>query len=235
MSKNELGFAYENEVIEALKIAGIAGNITEGAGASATGADADFVVGGKRYLLEVKKDADAQMGGTSVRYDNGEFEIVSESVDKSTTALIVSALSSKVVHIERLLAAIGGHKFPTTCDKHTWTVAKEKGLLKPINTKIKKNAQFIIDHYKDKGIDYIQIGGSGLFYLDKNPANLPIPKLQGEIDIELRAGRSGSTLNAAGVRRVSGLLRAQARLKFKGKSPVSLDNEIGISRLKGEQ
>ena len=235
MSKNELGFAYENEVIEALKIAGIAGNITEGAGASATGADADFVVGGKRYLLEVKKDADAQMGGTSVRYNNGEFEIVSESVDKSTTALIVSALSSKVVHIERLLAAIGGHKFPTTCDKHTWTVAKEKGLLKPINTKIKKNAQFIIDHYKDKGIDYIQIGGSGLFYLDKNPANLPIPKLQGEIDIELRAGRSGSTLNAAGVRRVSGLLRAQARLKFKGKSPVSLDNEIGISRLKGEQ
>jgi hypothetical protein len=235
MSKNELGFAYENEVIEALKIAGIAGNITEGAGASATGADADFVVGGKRYLLEVKKDADAQMGGTSVRYDNGEFEIVSESVDKSTTALIVSALSSKVVHIERLLAAIGGHKFPTTCDKHTWTVAKEKGLLKPINTKIKKNAQFIIDHYKDKGIDYIQIGGSGLFYLDKNPANLPIPKLQGEIDIELRAGRSGSSLNAAGVRRVSGLLRAQARLKFKGKSPVSLDNEIGISRLKGEQ
>ena len=235
MSKNELGFAYENEVIEALKIAGIAGNITEGAGASATGADADFVVGGKRYLLEVKKDADAQMGGTSVRYDNGEFEIVSESVDKSTTALIVSALSSKVVHIERLLAAIGGHKFPTTCDKHTWTVAKEKGLLKPINTKIKKNAQFIIDHYKDKGIDYIQIGGSGLFYLDKNPANLPIPKLQGEIDIELRAGRSGSTLNVAGVRRVSGLLRAQARLKFKGKSPVSLDNEIGISRLKGEQ
>ena len=235
MSKNELGFAYENEVIEALKIAGIAGNITEGAGASATGADADFVVGGKRYLLEVKKDADAQMGGTSVRYNNGEFEIVSESVDKSTTALIVSALSSKVVHIERLLAAIGGRKFPTTCDKHTWTVAKEKGLLKPINTKIKKNAQFIIDHYKDKGIDYIQIGGSGLFYLDKNPANLPIPKLQGEIDIELRAGRSGSTLNAAGVRRVSGLLRAQARLKFKGKSPVSLDNEIGISRLKGEQ
>jgi hypothetical protein len=36
MSNNELGFAYENEVIEALKTAGIAGNITEGAGASAS-------------------------------------------------------------------------------------------------------------------------------------------------------------------------------------------------------
>jgi hypothetical protein len=235
MSNNELGFAYENEVIEALKIAGIAGNITEGAGASATGADADFVVGGKRYLLEVKKDADAQMGGTSVRYKDGEFEIVSDSVNDSTSNLIVSALAPKISHIERLLAAIGGEKFPTTCEKYTWTQAKQKGLLKPINAKVKRNTQFIIDHYKDKGIHYMQIGGAGLFYLDQNPANLPVPKLEGEIEIELRAGRSGSSLNADGTRRVSGLLRAQARLKFKGSSPISLDSQIGIDKIKGEQ
>ena len=95
MSNNELGFAYENEVIEALKTAGIAGNIQEGAGASATGADADFFVGGKKYLLEVKKDADAQMGGTSVRYKEGSFEMVNEEVDQSTTDLILSALGQK--------------------------------------------------------------------------------------------------------------------------------------------
>ena len=231
MSNNELGFAYENEVIEALKTAGIAGNIQEGAGASATGADADFFVGGKKYLLEVKKDADAQMGGTSVRYKEGSFEMVNEEVDQSTTDLILSALGQKVDAIESLLAAIGAEKFPTTCDKYTWTVAKNKGLLKPINAKIKENTKFIIDHYKKKGIHYMQIGGSGLFYLDENPANLPVPKLEGEIDIELRAGRSGSTLNAAGVRRVSGLLRAQARLKFKGESPISLDSQTDIAKL----
>jgi hypothetical protein len=224
MSVNEQGFAYENEVIEALKTAGIAGNITEGAGASATGADADFVVDGKRYLLEVKKDPDAQMGGTSVRYDNGEFEIVSDSVDQNTASLIIAALSPKAAAIERLLAAIGGHKFPTTCEKHTWTTAKQKGLLKPINTKIRQTTNFIINHYKDKGIHYMQIGGAGLFYLDENPANLPVPKLDGEIEIELRAGRSGSSLSADGTRRVSGLLRAQGRLKFKGSSPISLDS-----------
>ena len=231
MSNNELGFAYENEVIEALKMAGVAGNITEGAGASASGADADFVVGGKRYLLEVKKDADAQMGGTSVRYKDGEFEIVSDSVNDSTANLIVSALAPKTSHIERLLAAIGGEKFPTTCDKYTWTQAQQKGLLKPINAKVKRNTQFIIDHYKDKGIHYMQIGGAGLFYLDQNPANIPVPKLEGEIEIELRAGRSGSSLNAEGARRVSGLLRAQARLKFKGSSPISLDSLSGASKL----
>ena len=235
MSKNELGFAYENEVIEALKVAGIAGTITEGAGASASDADADFIVGGKRYLLEVKKDADAQMGGTSVRYNDGEFEIVSDSVDDNTAGLIMSALGPKIPHIEKLLSAIGGEKFPTTCDKYTWTQAQQKGLLKPINSKVKRNTKFIIDHYKDKGIHYMQIGGAGLFYLDQNPASLPVPKLDGEIEIELRAGRSGSTLNANGIRRVSGLLRAQARLKFKGSSPISLDSQIGIEKIKGEQ
>ena len=224
MSNNEQGFAYENTVIESLRSAGIAGEILEGAGASSSAADADFVVDGNNYLLEVKKDADAQMGGTSVRYDDGEFEIVSDSVDDGTASLIIAALAPKKGHIESLLRAIGGNKFPTTCDKYTWTVAKNKGLLKPINSKIRCGSKFIIDHYKDKGINYMQIGGSGLFYLDQNSANLPIPKLQGDIDIELRAGRSGSSLNAAGQRRVSGLLRVQGRLKFNGKSPIDLEN-----------
>ena len=126
MSVNQQGFDYENVVIESLKKAGVAGDIQQGAGASAAAADADFIVDGKKYLLEVKSDLEAQMGGTSVRYSDGEFEIVSEAVDKSTAALIIAALSSKRGPIERLLAAIGGDKFPTTCDKHTWTVAKEK-------------------------------------------------------------------------------------------------------------
>ena len=224
MSNNEAGFAYENEIINSLKQAGLAGDILEGSGASATAADADFMLSGKKHLVEIKKDADAQMGGTSVRYDDGEFEIVSDSVDDSTASLIIAALAPKKNHIENLLRAIGGNKFPTTCDKYTWTVAKNKGLLKPINSKIRCGSKFIIDHYKDKGIHYMQIGGSGLFYLDENPANLPIPKLQGDIDIELRAGRSGSSLNAAGQRRVSGLLRVQGRLKFNGKSPIDLEN-----------
>jgi hypothetical protein len=235
MSSNTEGFAYENLVVEALRENGVAGEINVGAGASAADADADFMVNGKRYLLEIKKDADAQMGGTSVRYNAGEFEIVSDAVDKDTADLIIAALQPKQDPIERLLAAIGSSKFPTTCEKYTWTRAKDKGLLKPINAKIKRNTSFIIDHYKRKGIHYVQIGGSGLFYLDENPANLPIPKLEGEIDIELRAGRSGSSLNAAGQRRVSGLLRAQARLKFKGSSPISLDSEVGIAQIKGTQ
>ena len=54
MGNNIEGFEYESTVISALKKAGFCGSITEGAGASAATADADFEHEGKRYLVEVK-------------------------------------------------------------------------------------------------------------------------------------------------------------------------------------
>ena len=231
MGNNIEGFEYENTVIAALKQAGACGNITEGAGASAADADADFQVGGLRYLVEVKKDAGAQMGGTSARYIDGEFAMASDAVDSDTQEMIVEALSQRIEPIEAMLRRIGAEQFPTSCQKDTWTAAKTEGYLKPINAKIRKDTEFIINHYRKKGIHYIQIGGAGLFYMDSNPANLPIPKLEGEIDIELRAGRSGSKVNAQGVAMVGGSLRAQGRLKFKGSSPYTLDNPESIKCL----
>jgi hypothetical protein len=228
MGNNIEGFEYENTVIAALKQAGICGTITEGAGASAADADADFQVNGVRYLVEVKKDAGAQMGGTSARYINGEFTMTSDAVDPDTQEMIIEALSNRVEPIEAMLARIGAEQFPTSCSKETWTAAKTEGYLIPINAKIRKDTEFIINHYRKKGISYIQIGGAGLFYMDSNPANLPIPKLDGEIDIELRAGRSGSKVNASGVAMVGGGLRAQGRLKFKGTSPLTLDDPENI-------
>ncbi len=62
------GYEYEEMVIAALRQAGVVGNITSGAGASAAAADADIKIGGKVYNIEVKMDGKAQMGGTSLRY-----------------------------------------------------------------------------------------------------------------------------------------------------------------------
>ena len=231
MGNNVQGFEYENEVIEALKEAGCCGSITEGAGASASDADADFIVDGVRHLVEIKKDSFAQMGGTSARYINQEFEIASDAVDQDTQQMIVDVLGTKTEAIDSLLGEIGATQFPTSCTKHQWDDAKRRGLLKPINAKVSRGTSFIIDHYYKKGINYIQIGGAGLFYLGDNPANLPIPKLEGEINIELRAGRSGSKVNANGVAMVGGGLRAQGRLRFKGTSPYTLDNPQSIKQL----
>jgi len=232
MGNNVQGFEYEGKVIEALQEAGCCGDITEGAGASSVGADADFVVDGVRYLVEVKKDAGAQMGGTSVRYDvGGSFDVASSAVEDDTAEMIVAALEQKREHIDSLLKFICMPSFPLTCEKHLWEEAKTVGMLKPINAKIQKDTEFIVNHYKKKNIHYIQIGGAGLFYLGENPANLPVPKLEGQINIELRAGRSGSRKNLNGIPVVGGGLRAQGRLKFKGQSNFTLDDAESVKRL----
>ena len=231
MSCNLEGFEYENKVISAIHEAGCGGEIIKGAGASSVGADADIIIGDDRHLVEVKKDSGAQMGGTSIRYIDGAFEIASSGFEEDTFEMIAEVLESRREHIDRLLDFIGAEQFPASCTKDAWEAAKVAGLLKPVNAKIRKTTNFIVNHYRKKGIHYIQIGGAGLFYLDQNPANLPIPKLEGESDIELRAGRSGSKENAHGVKMVGGLLRAQGRLKFTGKSDFTLDNPDSVKRL----
>lgn len=224
MSKNVGGFKYEQSVIESLKEANISGDISSSAGADSSTPDADFVIGGKRYLLEIKKDATAQMGGTSVKYVDGKFSLVSSNLDVFAEKAILSELSLKEGSINNMLEAVGCNQFPLTCDKDRWTTAKNQGFLKPINTVVKHDVSFIVDHYKSKNVHYMQIGESGLFYLGANPANLPIPKLEGEINIEIRAGRSGSKVGPSGKKVIGGGLRVQGRLKLKQKSPFTFDN-----------
>ena len=231
MSNNVEGFEYEETVIKSLIEAGYCGDIKQGAGSSAADADADLKLGDENFLIEVKKDCQAQMGGTSVRFVDNSFEMASGSVDSATSEMIIAALEPKKEAIKNFLNYIGSSQFPTTCEKDAWESAKVAGLLKEMNAKISRDTSFIADHYESKGIYYIQIGGAGLFYLSRNPANLPIPKLEGSIDIELRAGRSGSKKNAHGVSVVSGLLRAQGRLKFQGQSPYTLDDAESVRKM----
>jgi hypothetical protein len=239
------GYEYEEMVIAALRQAGVVGNITSGAGASAAAADADIKIGGKVYNIEVKMDGKAQMGGTSLRYfpegvesDDPQqpgkiqkFVIVSKTVEDDTVTMMEEALTPLEEALNEFLEAIGAVKMPATVLKDRWEAAVKAGLLKPLNVKIKRTTKFIINHYAKKGVDYIQIGGAGLFYLGSNPANLPVPQLDGEINIELRPGRSGSKKRRDGTLVVGGLIRVQGRLQFKGQSPYTLDDPESIARM----
>lgn len=115
-------------------------------------------------------------------------------------------------------------------------ILKKKGLLAKINKNVKTSANFIIKHYNKKGVYYINIGGSGLFYMGKNPLKLPVPELKAEIQIEMRLGYGGGKLffptDPPTPARSAGL-RIQGRLLSKGKSPYSLDKEEDIRKLFG--
>jgi len=76
--------------------------------------------------------------------------------------------------------------------KLVWDEAVKKGYVAAANFNIEADTSFVEQHYNAKGVYYIQIGGAGLFYMGKNPAKLPVPKLDGAIKIEARPGAAGS-------------------------------------------
>ena len=91
------------------------------------------------------------------------------------------------------------------CTRLAWTVAQDKGLLKPLNFNIEATGKFMTMHYSNKGIYYAQFGGDedqyrGLYILGKDPANLEaigVPRLLGlasknKFVIEMRATPGGS-------------------------------------------
>ena len=85
---------------------------------------------------------------------------------------------------------------------------------------------------------YIQIGGSGLFYMGKNPFNLPVPELSAKFRIEMRLGYSGtkSTFPTTPPTEARGAgLRLQGRMLTKVKSPYSLDNPKDVITLLSEK
>lgn len=204
-------------------------------------------INGGELAIEIKQDANAQMGGSSIKYENGDFVFAEKgrsSIDSDTQQLIIDALSSKERDIEKLLKTVQKmepvdyHKniksIPFTATKTAFEKLTQLGYLRPINTVVRKDTQFIMDHYAKKGCYYIQIGGIGLFYLKSNPLNLPVPQLSGEINIEIRFARSGSTMSKTVGEKTAGAgLRVQARFKGKGKSPYTLDKIEDVITLFG--
>ena len=232
------GSSYEQLVFDSIKAAGASGKMTHTAGFDANLPDADITVNGEVYNVEVKMDATAQMGGGSVAYRDGQFQAtghdseamqpVAQELNDSPTAV---DLASAIDKLAKFLSRGAGKKitgFPMTGFlKTSWDKAVKAGLLVPINTKIESSIDFIASHYAKKGTHYIQIGGSGLFFLSDNPADLPVPKLTGSVLLEIRAARAGS----GGHPTAGAGLRVQPRLKITGKSPYTLDDPESIKAM----
>jgi len=207
---------YEQRVVDSLKETGIIGSMKV-AHADATGPDAEFIVDGQAFFLEIKLNSKAQMGDTAVRYyparsDNKFMLAKPDALDEAAQAVVFAALDKKEEDILNWVEALrdparpasekwvdnpekSALGFQTTYRKYQ--EAKESGLLLKAGagygkaTPISAPGNVIKRLYASKGVYYIQIGGKGLYYLENNPANLPVPPFDGEINIELRPRPSG--------------------------------------------
>ena len=242
------GLEYEMKVYKALikaKIPGLNPGDIPGAGFSNVGhGDIEATLDGTPFNIEIKSSALDQMGGTSLRYDRDgqKFTAVAEQdMDPEDLKLLLDVAKTKkkalneYIDAARKMKPVKFHKtidgVPIKVSVEAREALKKRGLLREINATVTMNERFIVKHYNKKKVYYIQIGGAGLFYLGKNPLDLPIPALKGEIQVEFRLGYSGKKLtfptNPPIDARSAGL-RIQGRLRAKGKSAYSLDDPKSI-------
>lgn len=247
MVAGQKGLDYELKIYKAIQQSGV-DFFTPGdkpsAGFSNVGAgDIEGTLNGKPFNIEVKLSADDQMGGGSFIYDMRRKEFTAaKKMDPADEELLLSAVKDKTKALDNYIKAaqklepVQYHKdikgVPIKVSKAGRDQLKAAGLLKDINTKVITDARFIEKHYNKKGVYYIQIGGAGLFYLGRNIYKLPVPRLKGEIQVEIRLAYSGTKGKFPdGTETRTAGLRFQGRLRTKGKSPHTIDTVKGIQKL----
>jgi hypothetical protein len=94
-------------------------------------------------------------------------------------------------------------------------------------------ATLIQKHYNKKGIYYIQIGGSGFYYIGKDILGLGVPELDEEFVTEIRIKPSG-VKNIGGIEKVTVQIIATGRISKKPtQSPYTLERTEDIIKLFG--
>jgi hypothetical protein len=251
------GLGYEDTVKRSVNkaakdIKGLSVSSITGGGNQNTVADLLINFNRKRYGVEIKLDARAPLGNPAVidyYHNQGKFEVKDTSKDASLDPaagkFILDAMNKKRSDYSAFISYVQKsapqeyhqtvNGFPVQCFKDTWEGVKGNGLLKNLNNSLKYDMSIVSTYYASKDTYYIQIGGAGFFYLSKNPMNLDIPQLKGEVVIEVRAKSRGAKPRVGlGVTVVTGVLTAIPRLVTKNVSPYSLDNPDDVRTLFGE-
>ena len=98
-----------------------------------------------------------------------------------------------------------------------------------ITQRVTLDEKVLEELYNAKGVYYIQIKGKGIYYMGKNPLNLPFPKLEGKVNVTFRIARSATDKNG-NVRPILRFLPDDMEITGP-KSNFSIDTAAGINKL----
>ena len=220
------GFVYEKKILEIMKNNNLVSQEflnQETAGCDNTKPDMVLCINGHDVNIEVKKSIKSQAGGTSIRFDGKDFSFVKPiaGVDENK---VFEVLNQKKEDYLRFMEYHNVKNIPFTTTKDLWNKSVDAGLLKPTNCSIDCDISFIENHYNKKNTYYIQIGEKGLYYMTHDILGLGLPRLKGDMKLEIRPTRSGSKLNKQGIRVSGATLRVQARILNIAKSDYNLES-----------
>ena len=226
------GFLYEKRIFETMRAIGLLPeDIEKTAGTSSVDPDIVIQIRGQKINVEIKKDINAQSGGTSIKYKKGHDFVLVKDLDCLSSEELNKHLSAYINSIDNLLSFFNKESIPFSTTKAKWTEAVEKDLIRKASSRIINSVNFIEEHYTKKNVNYIHFGKHGLFYMKEDKLKLGVPRLNGDVILEIRPTRNGSKLNASGIRVCNGSLRIQARIKNVKKSHISLEDGTGFLKL----
>ena len=220
-------------------------------GSDSTGeGDITLSVGGKVVNIEVKLSRNEQMGETSLRIspDKRTVEITKpDRVEPDAIPLYIEAGKAMFDEVRNYIKFVrtvepldinskANMSFPFgSITKNAWIEARDAGYLKDLNQTVQFNDTKIIERlYNSKNVYYIQVGGAGLFYLGRNPMNLPVPRFDGKMQVEFRAKPGGSRPRSYGgqtIKVVGATYICAGRLKSNIRSNYSLDRVNDVIEL----
>ena len=135
-------------------------------------------------------------------------------------------------------------------DKVVWEQLKIEGYLRDARVNIELTSDIISEFYapinfikKSPPVYYIQIKGQGLFYMSENPLNLPIPKLESNVMVEVgyntagaiyktSKGKDGKIKTQPTKNRKFGIrIKPFKLINIKEKSNFNIDTKEGIEKL----
>ena len=231
------GIAYERVVYDNAKevknpIFKITGTQTEKGAAP----DIQFEVAGNALDIEAKLES-AQYSSINGTYDfnSKKFNFAKKtkiSPDlQNTLNKIIKKATPKLSEYQKKAKELGaeletsGSLIPI----EVFNELKSLDIQKEITTKEVVDQSVIEELYNNKGVYYMQIKGKGLYYIGENPLGLPVPKLEGDVDLTFRVARSKKDKNG-NIRPLLRFLPSKITLKNK-KSDHNIETAQGINKL----
>ena len=188
------GFAYERRIYKTLADAGLAPNHFKPAG-SGHGPDGMFVFRGGEWNLEIKLDLKADYGQVEIRNKHGKWEFGGKNEEAKEIYTGLNILD----FVEKSWGKHGQPKKETvptrlfTAEDALWDRQHFTDAFIPIPLRAFEQ------HYISKGVNYIQIGGYGMYYIKDDIAQIGCPKFDPVLRLRIRRkARTSKKLNGYG-------------------------------------
>lgn len=178
--EDNLGHAYEKEIVDKLKKIKFTPKEFQGAGSSNIHADAVFIHNRKEYNLEVKQKPSADFGQIELKVENGKWIFGGKNEEMKQLYTDMKILN----YLKKVPIPL---RYQKPLSKLTWK-DRQKDQENFNDIYIPVSVDVIDSFYANKDTFYIQIKSKGFYYLSVNKAKLKgVPKFNPkEVKIRIR-------------------------------------------------